>query len=618
MPPSLGSTLVQDAGQNSFPQQGPFTSGLYDFQECFPLWSIDTALHEDLLRMDASTLDTIWNSTIDSESASTTNTTPGYLQHVHRLWHSRIPDTPADMLYYAGQPIEPIYGPVAQPRATLPDASDIDDQYRQGLENSLRLSSREPVIPSVDFLNVGIRLYFTKVHPIFPIIHSPTFRPSKSNASLLLSICALGCLFTGSAQGFQHGVELFERNHKMTLLKWERLAASGTGRNVMVSITQSCLLAHLFGMLSGSPVLLLTADAFHGLPVAWTRHLRLHRAQTSMSVDLSSEGPQLEDTWRKWAHDEELLRISHGLYIIDVELSNLTHRETFQPFDSYKFPSSAPEATFMARNAREWKLKMLSTMHLRNGRSPNPTVPDGAVSKCFGLETVLNGSCFTANVVLEAMSMAALSERTKVTPDLSTLRMVSKSLASFYQKFLDGDSSLDYGHLQLPILWHMTQMTVLADFNLLEKAVGRDGSCLTQPEEAAFEKWTTSEESRICIKHALMIQRRMEATNATCEPALHGPRALFWAGLVIFCHIRARTYNDESARRAEVESSLSDDSGNDADSCSYLGLSELDAVIVDSPSLKMSLFTLADMLRTLGHWGLARRFADILTVLTNV
>lgn len=589
---SLGDTEALDTGQDFFPQESLFT-----------------ALHDDFFHMDASTLDSIWYTEDGPESASPEDTTLSSVQQVHRLWHCRIPDTPANEMYYAGYAIEPVYGPVAQPRASLPDVSDIDDHYRQGLENSLRISSREPAIPSVDFINVCVRLYFAKVHPLFPIIHRPTFRPSKSNAALLLSICAIGCLFTGSAQGFQHGVELFERNHKTILLKWERLTAKS--RDVMPSIIQSCLLSHLFGMLSGSPMLLLNADAFHGLPISWARHLSLHRRESPRPVDLSLEGPELEDAWRDWARDEELLRINHGLYLVDAELSNMTHREPFQPFESYRFPSSASEPAFMARTAHEWKAKMRSTVHLRDDGSAVSTGSKGPLTTCSELEKFPIDSSLTANVVLQAMGIMVLSERVKTTLNESALPMVSKSLTSFYHKFLAGNHGLHYGQLQLPVLWHATQMTVLADLDLLEKAIGRDGRCLTQAEEAALDNWTSSEESRVCVKHALMIHRRMEHTRAGCEPALHVPRALFWAGLVVSCHIRAGTYDDADL------AARSSSSHQDADGTSELGLAELHATVIDGSLLKMTMFALADMLRTLGHWGLARRFADILTILAT-
>lgn len=209
------------------------------------------------------------------------------------------------------------------------------------------------------------------------------------------------------------------------------------------------------------------------------------------------------------------------------------------------------------------------------------------------------------------MGIMVLSERAKTTLNERALHAISKSLTSFYHKFLAGNNSFHYGQLQLPVLWHATQMMVLADFDLLEKAVGRDGRCLTQAEEAALEKWTSSEESRLCIKHALMIHRRMEHTRAGCEPALHVPRALFRAGLVVSCHIRARTYDD--ADRGTTSGS----SHQDADGAPELGLAGLHATVIDGSLLKMTMFALADMLRTLGHWGLARRFADILTILAT-
>lgn len=65
--------------------------------------------------------------------------------------------------------------------------------------------------------NLAIQAYFANFHPIFPIVHAPSFRPHSQNGLLLLSICSVGSLFLGSNRATAHGVNIFERLHKALL-----------------------------------------------------------------------------------------------------------------------------------------------------------------------------------------------------------------------------------------------------------------------------------------------------------------------------------------------------------------------------------------------------------------
>lgn len=605
-----GSPELLHGGEELFPRPAPSSPPIYDLGQCFSTWNVDPHLYEGILELDTSSLNSWLCAEPGPEPTSTVDAKLATLQQIQRLWHSHVPDTPSDDLYYPANAIEPIYGPVTPPRS---DSNTIDDQYHQGLRDSLRISLYEPAVPSVDFLNVCVRLYFTKVHPLFPILHVPTFRPCRSNADLLLSICALGCLFTGSDQGLRHGVQLFEHVQKTVLLKWERLSSGN--RDAMVSILQSTLISQLFGMLTGSQILLLTVDTFHGPPIAWARYLRLYQARQPVPVDLNVEDHQLDSMWHKWAHNEELLRIAHGLYIIDAELSSILHREPLQRFESYNFSFTASEAAFMAPNAREWKLRLLSEMQHGDNAPTTLTSLRDTVPNCVSVDMVPVNSSFTANAILEGIGMQVRSERARASLDLPRLQEILKSLALFHQRFLSSRTSSHPGSLQLPILWHTIHMMVFADFNFLETVVGREGRHTSQAEDEALREWTESEESRICTKHALMIQSQVESFKATSEPAMHVPRALFWAGIVLCCHIRSGSYEKAGfqTRKTALDIPVPAVGG------SYeLELSKLDKTAIDSSSLKMALFALTDMLRTLGHWKLSRRFADILTMLTDL
>ena len=49
------------------------------------------------------------------------------------------------------------------------------------------------------------------------MVHAPTFRPSKRQSLLLLSMCSVGSLFLGAPYGMAQGTRIFEQLNKAVL-----------------------------------------------------------------------------------------------------------------------------------------------------------------------------------------------------------------------------------------------------------------------------------------------------------------------------------------------------------------------------------------------------------------
>jgi len=60
-------------------------------------------------------------------------------------------------------------------------------------------------------------MYFTRFNPLFPILHSATFRPTAENSHLILSITSIGCLFLGSPAAARRGRQIFKSLNKAIL-----------------------------------------------------------------------------------------------------------------------------------------------------------------------------------------------------------------------------------------------------------------------------------------------------------------------------------------------------------------------------------------------------------------
>ena len=176
--------------------------------------------------------------------------------------------------------------------------AEVDDEYRQALQRKLQVSISDHSLPSSDFLNLCVKGYFARFHLVFPVVHAPTFRPSRANSMLLLSICSVGSLFTGSVNAALQGAKIFERLNKAILATWERLIARDAEE--VVPMVQAALIGQTFGLLSGEPRHLATVDAFHGTVISWARRKKMFGRHEDLVAEINEPNRELDSKWRLW------------------------------------------------------------------------------------------------------------------------------------------------------------------------------------------------------------------------------------------------------------------------------------------------------------------------------
>lgn len=81
------------------------------------------------------------------------------------------------------------------------------------LKTSADSKNRDTVIPSMQFLDACLHLYFAAFHPNYPIIHRPSFQRQRTPPLLLLSMCSIGCMFVGTQTARDSGLWIYERLH---------------------------------------------------------------------------------------------------------------------------------------------------------------------------------------------------------------------------------------------------------------------------------------------------------------------------------------------------------------------------------------------------------------------
>ncbi|KIW37533.1 uncharacterized protein PV06_10183 [Exophiala oligosperma] len=590
-----------------------------DFEAQFPSWIVPTDLefHTGILDTPLATsmaeLRPGWPDSPFTTFGSSTYKPVDNMQH---LWF-----TPND----EGQEEVLPSGPATPPASHV----EVDDSYRQTLHQSLLIRSVEQSLPSSDFLNLCVRSYFAKFHPVFPVVHAPTFRPSKANSMVLLSICSVGSLFTGSAHAIRQGVQIFERLHKAVLANWDRLISRGTDEKI--SLIQTAIIGQTFGLLSGEPRHLSIVDTFNGTLISWARRLSTFKTKKMRGLELLSLGPaELEKQWREWAKNEELIRIALAVHIHDAELASIFHHEPFLRHNSRQLPVAASNQMFMASKAEEWRQAYLDDPSNFEMDDSTPASVDAHVD--FDMLSTPQASYFTAYTVLEGICVNIVENRIDSRSSPATMKDLSHLLNTFFNRFLlgTGTSSWKPDHMDMIILWHLAYMSICADFDLLERAIGRDGSQLSAEDRVAITHWADSNDAKRCVIHGSIIAKKLEDLPLGSEPAIHVPRAMFRAGIAWFCYTRFGTRGggagDGTGNNGNNNKAVTTSESLDFPEFRLLGVNPALLLfqvngykhgLPTTAEINAALCGLTDLLRRIGHWEIARRFAAILGALLH-
>ncbi|OGM40077.1 hypothetical protein ABOM_011275 [Aspergillus bombycis] len=396
-----------------------------------------------------------------------------------------------------------------------------DENYRAGLSQTLQPHIYDETLPSSDQLNLFANLFFSRFNSLFPIVHSPSFKPTKENSLLFVSICSVGSLFVGSASAVARGIHLFERLNKAILASWETILSHSCSD--ALSMVQAAVLGQTFAILLGRPKTLILADVLHGTVIAWARECNKNANLGPRDApDLDPAMADLDKQWSRWVDHEQRRRVEIALNIHDAELASLLHHEPLRKHRLNQYPRVASDALFMAPTASRWAELYRNT----------PTKDPSLSNSLDPLQATVSFSKFSAYGVLESINAHTIEARRSNTLDEHESKQLSNVLMRWwriYAKYFPLDAEDD--PFSLPVLWHSVFISIYADIDLLEQAIGRDGDSAANASFSLIRSWATSLDASRCLVHVLLIQRYLERMRVSSEPAIHVPRALFSAAL---------------------------------------------------------------------------------------
>ncbi|KAI5459546.1 fungal-specific transcription factor domain-containing protein [Mariannaea sp. PMI_226] len=483
------------------------------------------------------------------------------------------------------------------------DQDEIDEAYREGLSHRLQPPLSNSALPSADFLNLCIKLYFVRFNPVFPLLHAPSFRPSSENALLLLSVCSVGALFMGSASAAMQGRRIFQMLNKAILASWDSYIRRDS-REVL-SLVQAATIGQTFGMLSGQPSDLCMTESFHGTVIAWARQGGFFKMKEPTTVFPDDLGISQEEIWKTWAHTEEAARLVLGLYVHDSEFATTFHHEPLLRHRLDSLPLCSSDDIFFAPNPSEWH----RLLELERDANTNTVRFRQFASGITTPSSILRKSHMYEYASLAGI-VASIQERKGHLLDQATIQYFRNMLLIWHGEHNKHTWASKTNHLNLMIFWHLAFMALYVNFDLLERSIGRDGRVIAEQARREAHDWAASSEARRGVLHSLLVLKYLEMLPIGVEPAIHVPKSVFYAAIVVYSYIKlkptdgAYTPSQEEVNIPELQVSGSSGPANQS--------SERASSAIFSPVEPSFLCSAIDLLRRIGHWEASRKFASIL------
>jgi hypothetical protein len=226
--------------------------------------------------------------------------------------------------------------------------------------------------------------------------------------------------------------------------------------------------------------------------------------------------------------------------------------------------------------------------------------------------SIASPGSFTAYAFLAGIAARICETRKLGELDDSARSEFVKSLVEWYQEFSRSSDTTD--PLCLMVLWHSTFMALLADLDMLERAVGRDTPEALESSTKDFRQWVSSLDAKRCIVHGLLAHKHVKELQLGMEPAIHIPRTLFLAGMTLFCYTLPRVPPLDMGRETFQQELLALPEMKLIDTSGALYIFEPDRKCSGKLSAieASALCNITDLLQRIGHWEIARKYASTL------
>jgi hypothetical protein len=465
---------------------------------------------------------------------------------------------------------------------------------RAALKTSLRHPPSDPMLPPTSFLNRSIHVYTTRIWPLLPVVHLPTFTASGAHPLLLLSMCSLGALAEGSIESLEHAFRLYEGVQKAILVSWK---PRDVWDPASLALIQAATIGQTFAILSPKTEHLLTARAFHGTLCVSAETFQDHMHTDNTARFLAGASPStLIENWREWILLQTCIRIFNALQSHDGEIAATFQRRPMLRSPPERTVFAAPDSAFLAPNADAWHRAI----------SNNDPSTSSASSSAPGNSAVFSSCAFLGSILAETIQVR-LSK-----PD--TLHGELGRLEAMLLEWLTGAHELQqadgFDGCSIQFLVHSCFIHLLCDFDSFEQVFGRDLHTPIDGIVPQIQEWVETDSAQRCLIHAISIVDCSAQLRLTGTAALHVARSIYSAGVALAVHA---TFAVERVNSIPQDFTTRFADLGKVDKHVWQSMRSVTAGKLSmSEYCKIQAFALASTLRRLGPWPNAQRFARTL------
>ncbi|KAL4947827.1 hypothetical protein BDW69DRAFT_199345 [Aspergillus filifer] len=216
------------------------------------------------------------------------------------------------------------------------------------------LSLDTATFPSPELLDRLIRYYITASFSDAELfIHRHTFSVKQTRPEFLLAIAAAGAVLTPDPTLQKLGFAMQE------VLR-HQLPAVFEADNTLINdleLQQAFLLSLEIGLWSGNGRKMELCESTRNALITMLRRRGRFDAAgyPRVRVHPTDTGQELEDTWRRWKHEESTKRLVYRLWQLDIQCSIALMGPPLISYDELSLPLPAPPALWNAPNAERWR-----------------------------------------------------------------------------------------------------------------------------------------------------------------------------------------------------------------------------------------------------------------------
>lgn len=227
------------------------------------------------------------------------------------------------------------------------------------------------------------------------------------------------------------------------------------------------------------------------------------------------------------------------------------------------------------------------------------------------LKSVAIADSLTVYAKLESLGTKILENRVSGSLD-SLSGQIIETLVQLYGQHLRDNTRTGTDLFCLRALWHCVFISLFADINRIELAVGREGFKKSQDQLRYVNGWATSTEGTRCALHAALVLKNVESLSIGAEPAIHVPRVVYRSALVWYAYTRFGQ-DDPNAPQTTLDfPELTKFRFN-----GWKLLFEANGFRPSRPAADESstLCCLVNLLKQIGHWGISRNMSSLMMLL---